>query len=364
MISQSHLNLLGLFPAFNSGKIGGIEESARVAWNAVSSEIKSRGGHATLFSFGEVPENNGAGNEQFIYAHSKYSAVVRAFRSREDFHAILVWHVGLLKLIPFFRCPKAKVVVFLHGIEVWKSLDFLTTALLKRSIIFLSNTDYTWNRFKAFHPHLSSKKQKTVHLGLQIPLQTPPPEPGDNPVALMIGRLSKSEDYKGHREMINAWTMVLKRIPTAKLWIVGDGDLRPRLELLVSERGLGERVVFWGQVSEQKKQELLAYSRCLALPSRGEGFGLVYLEAMRFGRPCLVSNADAGREVVNPPEAGLSANTDHPEHLADAVCSLLSYGQEWQELSVRSRRRYEEFFTAKHFQSRLISALFNSATVL
>jgi len=77
------------------------------------------------------------------------------------------------------------------------------------------------------------------------------------------------------------------------------------------------------------------------MPSRGEGFGLVYLEAMRLGRPCLVSTMDAGREVVNPPEAGLAANPDNQEELVSAVCRLLADRAEWRQWSAQARRRYE-----------------------
>ena len=94
------------------------------------------------------------------------------------------------------------------------------------------------------------------------------------------------------------------------------------------------------------------------MPSRGEGFGLVYLEAMRVGRPCLVSTLDAGREVVNPPEAGLAVDPDNREELADAICRLLGDGPEWQQWSKQARQRYEQNFTAKHFQDRLMTALF------
>jgi phosphatidylinositol alpha-1,6-mannosyltransferase len=256
------------------------------------------------------------------------------------------------------------VVVFLHGIEVWKTPDILTGTLLKRSTLFLSNTDHTWQEFLKINPRFSGKKQKTVHLGVQAALRGETPSPGKIPVTVMIGRLSKGEDYKGHREMISAWPAVTERIPEAKLWIVGGGDLREELEAQVAVSGLGEKVVFWGQVSEQKKQELLTYSRCLALPSRGEGFGLVYLEAMRSGRPCLVSTADAGREVVNPPEAGLAVDVNHSEQLTDAICTLLSCGPGWEEWSVRARQRYEISFTADHFQRRLISALFDDSAAV
>jgi glycosyltransferase involved in cell wall biosynthesis len=94
------------------------------------------------------------------------------------------------------------------------------------------------------------------------------------------------------------------------------------------------------------------------MPSRGEGFGLVYLEAMRLGRPCLVSTRDASRETVNPPEAGLAADPDRPEELADALVQLLSDSPRWGQWSADARRRYEARFTAEHFQRRLLDALF------
>ena len=70
-----------------------------------------------------------------------------------------------------------------------------------------------------------------------------------------------------------------------------------------------------------------------------------------------MSTLDAGREVVNPPEAGLAADVDKPGALADAVCRLLSAGPEWAAWSRRARERYEAHFTAKHFQARLADAL-------
>jgi glycosyltransferase involved in cell wall biosynthesis len=132
------------------------------------------------------------------------------------------------------------------------------------------------------------------------------------------------------------------------------------LEQLARARGLSGRVCFFGQVSEEQKLDLIARCRCLAMPSRGEGFGLVYLEAMRMGRPCLVSDQDAGREVVNPPEAGLAASPDNPQQLAVATAQLLTAGPEWDRWSSQARRRYEAQFTARHFSERLNAALFGN----
>jgi glycosyltransferase involved in cell wall biosynthesis len=71
-----------------------------------------------------------------------------------------------------------------------------------------------------------------------------------------------------------------------------------------------------------------------------------------------VSTVDAGREVINPPEAGLAVNPDDKFDLADSICRLLRDGVEWRQWSEQARRRYEENYTAKHFQERLLAALF------
>ena len=186
-----------------------------------------------------------------------------------------------------------------------------------------------------------------------------PKPPSKVPSVLMVSRLDRGEDYKGHRQMIQAWPRVLERTPEARLCIVGEGNLRHNLEELTHHTAT-HSIAFRGRVSDDEKEQLLAQCRCLAMPSRGEGFGLVYLEAMRVGRPCLVSTVDAGREVVDPPGAGLAVDPDDPCELADAVTRLLARGPEWEEWSAGARSRYEALFTAEHFHRRLLSALFET----
>jgi phosphatidylinositol alpha-1,6-mannosyltransferase len=178
----------------------------------------------------------------------------------------------------------------------------------------------------------------------------------------MIGRMARSEQYKGHASIIEAWPRVLRQKPDAELWIVGEGDLRSELQERSRHTGAGQRIRFFGTVSEEQKRDLLQRSRCLALPSRGEGFGLVYVEAMAQGRPCLVSTADAGREVVNPPDAGLSADPDDPEVICSALCRLLTEGEEWDRWSANAILRYRRHYTEQAFQTRLLAALSQEIT--
>jgi phosphatidylinositol alpha-1,6-mannosyltransferase len=276
---------------------------------------------------------------------------------RQRVRLVVVWHMDLLKLLPFFRLGGARVVLILQGIEAWRRRPWPERSLLRRVDQFISISDYTWRRFLNVNPEYAAVPHHTIPLGIGTPWQGQTPSPGATPAALMVSRLDRRENYKGHREMLDAWPIVRQRLPTAELWIAGDGDLRPDLEAVAAEHGLGHAVRFLGFISEERKQQVLQEARCMAVPSRGEGFGLVYLEAMRLGRPCLVSTLDAGREVVDPPLHGLAVDPQDREALAEAACRLLTNGPEWQRWSTSARQRYEQHFSARHYQRRLLSAL-------
>ena len=355
-MNSLNARVLGLFPYFGTDSVGGVQASARIAWDAVTEHAKVA---PTLLVYAN--ENHGAsstnGNEALV-VNSKRKAIYHALTRSWPHDFVFVWHLGLLRLLPFFRFSKVRVVVMLLGIEAWKEQRGLTRRQLDKVDLFLSISDHTWQNFLKFNSQYADKPHQTVRLGIGGPLRGETPVPAAMPAALMLSRVSKDEDYKGHREVIKAWPRVLRTVPNAELWIVGDGDLRSDLEQLVNELNLIQQVRFWGLVSEETKEKLLRDCRCLVMPSRAEGFGLVYLEAMRDGRPCLVSTLDAGREVVNPPEAGLAANPVSEDEVASSICRLLGEGSEWEQWSQQARRRYEEHFTAKHFQERLAAALF------
>jgi phosphatidylinositol alpha-1,6-mannosyltransferase len=346
--------VLGLFPGCIAP--GGIQSSGRVAWDAIVASSGS-GLPPFRFCYGDTGPVDRPESAHEFHTVSKYRAVAAAATMRRRSELVVVWHMDLLRLLPFLRPHGSRVVLILQGVEAWRQRPWPERSLLQRVDLFVSISDYTWRRFAGANPGFANAPHRTVPLGLGAARQGQIPSPGATPAALMIGRLARGENYKGHREMLDAWPLVLRQIPTAELWIAGDGDLRPDLERVVAERRLDQSVRFFGLVSEEQKRRLLEESRCMAVPSRGEGFGLVYLEAMRLGRPCLVSTLDAGREVVDPPRHGLAADPDDRNGLAEATCRLLTQGPEWQKWSTLARDRYEQQFSASHYQKRLLSAL-------
>ncbi len=352
MRSSRPPRIVGLFPPIDAGVIGGVQASGRLAWEAImqaAADWTPPDRSPRLLTCGTARPDGAT--------WGRLRTMARLLGGRWSGATVLVWHLALLRLVPLLRARGSRVVVFLHGIEAWRPPDRLTHRLLRRVDLFLSNSRHTWDRFLAYVPEAETRPHRTVHLGIGSALPAPPADPDPTPVAVAVSRLLRAEDYKGHRELLAAWPLVLRHQPEATLWIVGEGDLRRDLERDAARRGLGERVRFWGAVSESQKERLLARARCFVLPSRLEGFGLVYVEAMRLGRPCLVSPFDAGVEVVDPPGAGLSADPGDPGALAEALGRLLSPGSEWARWSLTARERYERHFTARHFQDRVLAAL-------
>lgn len=357
--------ILGLFPGLRQGQAGGIQVSGRVAQQVLGTLGSDPPpdwppGRVHLLTYGEAfpaPDGTGPPTRR---VRTQAGAWLAARRLPGPAHLVLVWHVGLARLLPALRQPPAVVVVYLHGVEAWRPLGRGVARQLRsrrQPTLILANSAHTWGRACAANPWLADLDHRVVALGVGHPIRGALPPPEHPASLLMLGRLAQDEDYKGHREVIACWPDVLAEHPGARLWIAGEGDLRASLQAQASALDLAAHVSFFGQVREADKEALLRRCRAFGLPSRGEGFGLVYAEAMRLGRPCLVSTADAGREVVAPPLAGLAADPADRPGLARAIGRLLADGPAWAAWSAAARARYVSHFTEEHYRARLRTAL-------
>ena len=339
--------VLGLFPAFQTFDAGGIQVIGRLAWEAVQRSYPD----ARLLQV-DLAESTPA-NERTI-ARSRTDAIARTMRLRRPDDTLLCWHADLLPLSLFARARR--VALFLHGIEVWRRPNPLQRIALRSVDRIIANSQHTLDRARTFGFVPARASTSVVHLGLDAPVDYIA-RPKSPPAAVMLGRLDRRERYKGHQEVVRAWPQVRARIPKAQLWIAGDGNQRGELQRLAATEGLRDTIIFYGRISEERKASMLEQSHCLLMPSSAEGFGLVYIEAMRYGRPCLVGHNDAGREVVRPPECGLAVDPLNSDALADAIVRLMSDSDEWRQWSAQSRLRYASDYTGTAFQQRLLSAL-------
>ena len=129
-------------------------------------------------------------------------------------------------------------------------------------------------------------------------------------VLFTFGRLVSRERAKGMDEVMEAMPGLLADVPDLVYLIGGDGPDRPRLAAKAESLGLGARVIFAGRIAEEEKVAHYRLADAYVMPSRGEGFGIVLLEAMACGVPALASAKDGGREALLDGKLGLLVDPD------------------------------------------------------
>jgi len=172
-------------------------------------------------------------------------------------------------------------------------------------------------------------------------------------VILTVGRWLASERYKGMDTLITALPRLLPRWPELQLAIAGQGDDRQWLEELAQQNGVKRHVHFLTGLSYTQLATCYAACEIFALPSRGEGFGLVYLEAMARGKPVIGGAHGGAPEVIEDGVSGYLVQHGDALQLATSIETLLSDPALAREMGTRGRERVERDFRFSVFSKAL-----------
>lgn len=159
-----------------------------------------------------------------------------------------------------------------------------------------------------------------------------------NSVLIYVGRLTKAKNVE---DVIKAFGVVNKKIPTARLWIVGGADDPHYLNKL--RKQVNNRVKFWGFVSDNQKEKLMAKSHLLVHASLTEGWGLVVIEAAAMGTPAVVYNVPGLCESVINGKTGVVCPKNTPEEMAKQIIGLLSDNKKYREMQKSCLDRAKKF---------------------
>lgn len=159
---------------------------------------------------------------------------------------------------------------------------------------------------------------------------------------LCLGRLTY---YKGHEFLIRA----VAESSAVQLTLVGDGEERSKLQTLVQQLGIADRVNFLGRIEDKQVLAELASCQCLCLPSieKSEAFGVVLLEAMRAARPVIVSDVPGSGMgwVVQNNKTGILVTPGDSQELREAIIELRDNPARCAALGNAGRQRFLENFT-------------------
>jgi len=307
------------------------------------------------------------GYRSFGGSHARLgAALARLQLGGADRRALVFDHAGPARAQAWVPAPlRSRYAVFLLGIEVWHPLESDRRRALGGAFRLLPISHTTLARARPFLASAGSARVVHPGLGPEVPggvADRETLEIAGERFVLIVSRMPGRERYKGHDELIDLWPALRRRLPDARLVVVGDGDDRHRLEDKARSLDLEGAVVFVGFSDPATLSAL--YRRCalFAMPSRGEGFGLVFLEAMKAGKPCVALSGTAPAEIIVDGVTGRLADDARKDELLAALTELLGDPGRAAALGAAGRRRFEDEYTFEAFERRLDPLLEELAT--
>jgi teichuronic acid biosynthesis glycosyltransferase TuaC len=174
------------------------------------------------------------------------------------------------------------------------------------------------------------------------------PIPNSSPDRLSILSVGNLIPVKGHDLLIAALAALISEFPSLTLEIIGDGPEKSRLQALAKQREIAERVHFLGRRSRHEVAAAMQRCTLFALPSRYEGLGCVYLEAMSSGKPVVGCRGQGIAEIIQHGANGFLVGPDNEKELTLALALLLRDADLRMKLGAAARDSILERFTLAH----------------
>jgi glycosyltransferase involved in cell wall biosynthesis len=300
--------------------------------------------------------------------HCFYAAagIIKAWLQPSDLH--IATHPAFCRIVSLASMFNGVSASAAHGVEVWGTALSKLKKPLQRLDAILPVSSFTARILKndgglnenrifivpdTFHEERFAPGPKPAYLLERHSLSV------DSPILLTVGRLAASEAYKGHDQVITALQSIRVRHPRARYIIVGKGDDEPRLKALATHLGQEDAVIFAGFIPDDELPDYYRLSDTFVMPSTGEGFGIVFLESVASGRPCIAGNEDASPEALADGRWGLTVNPRSPSEIADAVDTLFTgnHNMPWLKEPETLHREVNERYGFLSFKRHLGYAL-------
>ena len=272
------------------------------------------------------------------FEENKWRFVYEAVRKGINCRQVILSHSNLLLagfLIKIFS-PKTKLILLAHGIEVWNKFSFVKKRMLDKCGSVLAVSQFTKNKIMAvqkFPGHKISVLNNCLNPYLEIPINNGKEEAllqryglsGQDKVLMTLTRLSFKEQYKGYDNVLYAIKMLTKKYPSIKYLLLGKYDEaeRKRLEDLIVGLDIQHQIIFTGYILDNELAAHYSITDLYIMPSKKEGFGLVFIEAMFYGKPVIAGNLDGSVDALGNGDFGILVNPNEVVEIAGAINKVL-----------------------------------------
>ncbi|MEQ8754749.1 MAG: glycosyltransferase family 4 protein [Coleofasciculus sp. G1-WW12-02] len=255
-----------------------------------------------------------------------------------------------------------------HGTEVWSTQIKSHKLVLQGAEKVIAVSEYTRERlikeqnidtdkihilFNTFDAKQFQIKSKPTYL-LQRYNITP-----NQPIILTVARLGRMAKHKGYDQILHALVKIRQHIPNVHYILAGKGDDRPRIQTLITSLNLDDCVTLPGFLTDEELCDHYNLCDVFAMPSQGEGFGIVFLEALACGKPVLAGNQDGSVQPLVSGELGCLVDPNDVEDIATKLIEILQghYGNKMVYNPEGLRKRTIELFELNQFKTTLAALL-------
>lgn len=305
--------------------------------------------------------------EQFKgFGGKRESFVVQSFLSGLKADVIILSHIHLINIVYFIKKihPHKKIYLLAHGIEIWKKLSDAKLKMLNQLNKIICVSEFTAQKIMDMHHiptdrieilnncldpfyHLSNQFEKPQNLLDRYQLNR------EHLILFSLSRLSSSEKYKGYDHTIELLPKLLESYPNLVYLLAGKWDTaeKNRLDDLITKNNLQNYIKMIGFIDEAELTEHFLLSDLFILPSKKEGFGIVFIEAMASGLRVIAGNKDGSVDALRGGALGVLVDPDDQQEILTSICSLLRHVQTQQEKKSLRKKCIQAFGYQQYLQS-------------
>jgi phosphatidylinositol alpha-1,6-mannosyltransferase len=361
--------IIGLFPELLG--FGGVQEAGRLTAAAIE-EIAARDKlFRNFLSLNDPPgpQTFHVGEKKIAFrgfGHAKIRFVLSAVGQTRIFgpngaQIVLALHPHLALPASLMKglAPHLKTIVMSHGVEVWRPMTAVRHHALLNADIVIAPSRYTARQLAEVQ-HIPEEKIRVLAWPMNPAFLRMSDAPGklslprafpQGRIVLTVGRWAASERYKGADELIQATAHLRSTNLDLNLLVVGDGDDLPRLQKLADNLNITDCVQFLKNLSREEIAACYSHADIFALPSTGEGFGFVFLEAMAFAKPVVAVSHGGTTDLVEDGVNGLLVPPRDTQRLVWALNCLLNDASRRMELGRRGGEIVRQKYGFEVFQA-------------